>query len=86
VAAATAERIVRAVRDLRIPHPASALGHVTVSAGAAAPAGRRIAPWEVIDEADRALYAAKDAGRDRAMAGGAGAGMTPRSARSDPAA
>lgn len=66
-ALATAERIVDAVRNLRLAHPGTPGGVMTVSAGAAASDGRKVGPWTVIDEADRALYLAKAAGRDRAV-------------------
>jgi diguanylate cyclase (GGDEF)-like protein len=63
-----ATRIVVAVRALRIAHPGTRAGQITVSVGSAASIGRPMNPWEVIDEADRALYDAKAAGRDRAVA------------------
>ena len=69
-ALATAERIVVAVRDLGVPHPGIPGGRLTVSVGAAASAGGSLTPWALIEEADRALYRAKDRGRDRAELGG----------------
>jgi diguanylate cyclase (GGDEF)-like protein len=63
-----ANRIVEAVRALRILHPGTRAGLMTVSVGSAASIGRPLNPWEVIDEADRALYDAKAAGRDQAVA------------------
>jgi diguanylate cyclase (GGDEF)-like protein/PAS domain S-box-containing protein len=67
-----AERLRAAVEALRIPHPASRIGIVTVSGGIAAawpkaPAsgGKESHPASLIHEADAALYAAKLAGRNR---------------------
>jgi diguanylate cyclase (GGDEF)-like protein len=65
-----ARRIVDAIRALRIDHPGARGGLMTVSVGSAATRGRLVGPWDVIDEADRALYEAKAAGRDRAVAFG----------------
>lgn len=67
-ALAAAERILRAVRELRLAHPGVSTGFLTVSAGSATSDGRSIGPWGLIDEADRALYAAKAAGGDEAVA------------------
>ncbi|MDQ0509775.1 sensor domain-containing diguanylate cyclase [Ancylobacter amanitiformis] len=58
-----------AVRALRLPHAGSSLGHVTVSIGisvfdGASPPGTNMIPAVVIHAADRALYAAKQAGRN----------------------
>jgi diguanylate cyclase (GGDEF)-like protein len=78
LALAAAQRMVSAVRDLRIPHPGASVGVITVSAGSAASQGRAIGPWAVIDEADRALYASKAAGGDRALAYGSPHAQTAR--------
>lgn len=67
-ALAAAERVVRAVARLSLPHPAASIGHITVSAGSSASQGRSIALWAIIDEADRAMYQAKALGGDRAIA------------------
>lgn len=58
------ERIRSAIWELSIPHPASKKAErVTVSVGVAA---RSAVPWEdVVKEADDALYAAKDGGRNQ---------------------
>jgi PleD family two-component response regulator len=58
-----AERVRAAVEALRIPHPGG--GVVTVSAGVAATAGTACAPDKLLAAADVALYAAKQAGRNR---------------------
>jgi diguanylate cyclase (GGDEF)-like protein len=64
-----AEQLREAVKDLRIPHPASPLGeYVTVSVGSGT-----IVPMlgdshqEFLREVDRALYRAKAGGRDRSV-------------------
>lgn len=66
-ACTVAERLVRAVRELAIPHEASAAAPViTVSVGIAS--GRPDAggsPADLLAAADAALYEAKEAGRNR---------------------
>ena len=58
------ERIRGAIWELGLPHPASKTAErVTVSVGVAV---RPSAPWsDVVKEADEALYAAKDGGRNQ---------------------
>jgi diguanylate cyclase (GGDEF)-like protein len=66
-AAEFAEMIRQAVAALSLPHPASPIApFLTVSVGVAAATGNGcFTPEAVIAEADRALYAAKNAGRNR---------------------
>ena len=68
-AGALAERIRRELADLRIPHPASAFGHVTVSIGVSSlgSAGAQT-PEQLVGQADAALYRAKQEGRNRWLA------------------
>lgn len=63
-AAVIAERISQAVLGLAIPHSANAAGVVTVSAGVAAQPCAQAKPGMLVDSADRALYRAKDFGRN----------------------
>ncbi len=58
----------QAVEELQIPHKVSSVtDHVTVSLGAATihPQDRNASPLEVVAAADKLLYQAKDAGRNR---------------------
>ncbi|AKU25122.1 GGDEF domain-containing protein [Massilia sp. NR 4-1] len=66
-ARAVAERIRAAVEALQMPHPGSRFQVVTVSAGVAAIKPQRGVdqPGALVEAADRALYAAKSAGRNR---------------------
>jgi two-component system chemotaxis family response regulator WspR len=66
---ALAEKAVRAVRDLNIPHRASsAADHVTISVGAVTCIPRREQqPLELVEAADQAMYEAKQTGRNRAV-------------------
>jgi diguanylate cyclase (GGDEF)-like protein len=64
------DRIRRAVEDQRIAHRDGGLGGVlTVSIGFSAfTPGRAVTSWELLAEADHALYAAKAAGRNQVVA------------------
>ena len=65
-----AGRLLQAVRSLDIAHERSPMGHVTISVGVASLAsgkGIQIAPRELVDAADAAMYLAKEQGRDRAV-------------------
>ncbi len=64
-----AEQLLRAVDAKALPHRASSVGkHVTISIGVAAIVPDvHIAPVQLIDRADTALYEAKEAGRHRVV-------------------
>lgn len=62
-----AERMRQAVRDMRRPHDGREDGIVTISLGVAAMPGETANPMVLVAAADRALYRAKEAGRDRSM-------------------
>lgn len=66
-AIALAERMRLAVRALNQPHAGLDWGIVTISLGVAAMEGSSATGETLIAAADRALYRAKEAGRDRAV-------------------
>ncbi len=74
----TARRILAAVRGLEIPVPSGRLD-LTCSAGVAV-AALGDTPAQVLARADRALYQAKDEGRDRLCIGGEPVGAGTRDA------
>jgi len=68
-AMSVAERCRAAVEELKIAHAQSGgIGHVTVSIGMSSvvPNGS-MAPEDLLDSADKALYSAKDAGRNQVL-------------------
>ncbi len=66
-AQAVAERIRQAIQNLHMEHKGSPLGELTVSAGVAAlqPVRGQHSAGLLVETADKALYAAKSAGRNR---------------------
>jgi diguanylate cyclase (GGDEF)-like protein len=67
-ARSVASDLLAAVRGLGIAHPAWERGIVTISIGVAVSSQQTVAdPSELIERADQALYAAKQAGRDRVL-------------------
>jgi diguanylate cyclase (GGDEF)-like protein/PAS domain S-box-containing protein len=61
-----AERIRKAVEELRLPHPKAAAGMVTISVGVACrPAHDPRSIEQMLQNADEALYLAKQQGRNR---------------------
>ncbi len=66
-ALALAETMRLAVRELRVPHAGNGHGIVTISLGVAVLPGSETMTGDVITAADRALYRAKQMGRDCTM-------------------
>ena len=67
VAHAVANRLLTGVRELRLKHAKRPNGVVTVSLGVASmpPEANQMTPSDLLEAADRALYRAKQKGRDR---------------------
>ncbi|MCS3408068.1 GGDEF domain-containing protein [Serratia sp. AKBS12] len=70
-ALAVAERILTQVRQLHIPHSGSPLGMITVSIGLCAKVPQRYSdtPISLVNQADGALYEAKENGKNRVCSG-----------------
>jgi diguanylate cyclase (GGDEF)-like protein/PAS domain S-box-containing protein len=64
---ARAERIRSKLRELTVLHQGQSLGMITVSVGVAALPEHGVAPQQLLDAADAALYRAKSEGRDRVV-------------------
>jgi diguanylate cyclase (GGDEF)-like protein len=64
---ARAERIRSKLRELTVLHQGQSLGMITVSVGVAALPEHGVAPQQLLDAADAALYRAKREGRDRVV-------------------
>ncbi|MCL1947606.1 MAG: sensor domain-containing diguanylate cyclase [Chitinivibrionia bacterium] len=64
-----AESLVKSVEDMKIPHPMSEhSNYVTISAGMAITVpDDNNSPTKILDEADKALYTAKQSGRNRVV-------------------
>ena len=83
---AAAERLLAGVRAARIPMPRPAGEHVlTVSVGVAGARPGMATPNDLVDAADRQLYRAKQAGRDRVQAEPVTVVAGPEPARAAPA-
>jgi diguanylate cyclase (GGDEF)-like protein len=65
-----AEKLVQSVENMKLPHPTSETSkYVTISAGIATIIpDNNISQSQLLDEADKALYKAKQSGRNRAVA------------------
>ncbi|VDZ61373.1 Bacteriophytochrome cph2 [Serratia odorifera] len=70
-ALAVAERLLTQVRQLHIPHSGSPLGMITVSIGLCAKVPQRYGdtPISLVNQADGALYEAKENGKNRVCSG-----------------
>jgi len=73
-AAEVAERVRRAIEERALPHAASSVGPVvTISLGVACAApGAHVTPEQLVAWADKALYRAKESGRNRVVAATSG--------------
>jgi diguanylate cyclase (GGDEF)-like protein len=59
------ERLRKAVRALDYRNPGTVEGYITISAGLAFASGTAFDPKQLLEKADRALYRAKEAGRNQ---------------------
>jgi diguanylate cyclase (GGDEF)-like protein len=66
VARVRAEEICQGVRNLRLQHQGQSLGNITISLGVASFPKHGLTGEAVLQQADEALYRAKNMGRDRA--------------------
>jgi diguanylate cyclase (GGDEF)-like protein len=73
-----AEKLRGAIRSIEATFSGQKLGQITASFGVATFPGSGQSAAELIDEADKALYAAKHSGRDRAVAAANYAGAEAR--------
>lgn len=73
-----AEKVREAIRSIDAVFGGQKLGQITASFGVATFPGSAQTAGELIEEADKALYAAKDAGRDRVVAAAVYAGVDAR--------
>jgi diguanylate cyclase (GGDEF)-like protein len=62
-----AKELLRLVRDLHLEHQGQSLGGITVSMGVAVYPQHGEEPEALLQTADKALYQAKSAGRDRVV-------------------
>ena len=67
VTARRAEDLRRRIGALHLQHDGLQLGPITISVGVAAYPAHGLAPADLLDSADHALYGAKEAGRDRVV-------------------
>ena len=75
------ERVRQAIHEARLAHASNtAVGHITASIGGAVcrpGLGRSAGAASLVEAADQALYAAKQAGRDRLVMSGGVSNLLP---------